>query len=142
MIRQAEELVAAIASGDRHLLDRRLAVRRPRRMTVHLPTQVAELYELRQRALAGHLELAAVLPQLGRDEAVAEEGVPELLVPKGLQLPRLDHGDAVLGDREPVALRLLAESHVVILRPGEVLEQVAVALRRDDPEVEAEALVG
>ena len=141
VVGQAEELVAAGRGGARHLLDRRLAVGRPGRVAVHLAPQVAELDEHRQAPVPRRLELAAVLAQLRRDEAVAEEGVERLLVAERVHLARLDDGDAVLGDREPVPLRLLAQRDVVLLRAGEVLEQVAVALRRDDAEVEAEALL-
>ena len=77
----------------------------------------------------------------GRDEAVAEEGVQRLLVAERVHLARLDDGDAVLGDREPAPLSLLAQRDVVLLRAGEVLQQVAVALRRHDAEVEPEALL-
>ena len=110
-------------------------------MAVHLAAKVADLDEPRQLSIARRLELASVLAQLGRDEAVAEEGVERLLVPEGLHLARLDHGDAVLGNREPAALGLLSQGHVVLLRAREVLEQIAVALGRDDAEVEAQALV-
>ncbi len=140
MIRQAEELVAAGGGGAGHLLDRRLAVGRPGRMTVHLAAQVAELDEPRQRSRPGRLELAAVLAQLRRDEAVPEEGVERLLVAERPHLARLDDGDPVLGDREPVPLGLLPQRHVVVFRAREVLKQIAVALRRHDAEIEAEAL--
>ena len=49
VVGQAEELVAAGSGGERHLLDRRLAVGRPGRVAVHLAPQVAELDESRQR---------------------------------------------------------------------------------------------
>ena len=142
MVGEAEELVAAGGRGAGHLLDRRLAVRRPRRVAVHLAAEVAELDEPGSVAPPRRLELAAVLAQLGRDEAVAEEGIERLLVPEGMHLSGLDHRDAVLGDREPVALRLLAQRDVVVLRAGEVLQEVAVALRRHDAEIEPEALLG
>ena len=45
--------------------------------------------------------------------------------------------DAVLRDRELAADGLLAQRDVVLLRAGEVVEQVAVRLRRDDAQVEA-----
>ena len=141
MVGETEELVAARGRGTRHLLDRRLAVRRPGRVAVHLAAEVAELDELRQVAAPGRLELAAVLAQLRRDVAVAEERVQRLLVAEGMNLSGLDHRDAVLGDREAVALRLLAQGDVVVLRAREVLQQVAVALRRHDPEIEPEPLL-
>ena len=42
---------------------------------------------------------------------------------------------------KPAALRVLAQRDVVVLRAGEVLEQAAEALGRDDAEVEAEPLL-
>ena len=54
--------------------------------------------------------------------------------------PALDVEDAVLKDREAAADGVLAQGDVVVLRAREVLEQVPVALRRDDAQVEAEAL--
>ena len=42
---------------------------------------------------------------------------------------------------EPAAYGLFAHRHVVVLRAGEVLEQVAVALGRHDAQVEAQAVV-
>ena len=42
-------------------------------------------------------------------------------------LARLDLGDPVLGDREPAPNGRLAQGDVVVLRAGEVLQQVAVA---------------
>ncbi len=53
----------------------------------------------------------------------------------------LDVGDAVLGDRQTPPLGFLAQSDVVVLRSGEVLEHVAVALGRHDSEVEPQSLV-
>ena len=108
---------------------------------MHLAPEIAELDEAGKLARARRLELAAVLPQLGRDERVAEKRIEGLLVPKRVHLARLDHRDAVLGDREPAALRVLAHRDVVLLRAGEVLEQAPVALRGDDPQVEAQSLL-
>ncbi len=109
---------------------------------MQLASQVAKLDERRQARLAGSLELARVLAQLRRDEGVAEERIQLLLAPEGVHFARLDDGDTVLGDGEPATLRLLAHGDVVLLRAGEVLEQVAVALGRDDAEVEAKPLLG
>jgi hypothetical protein len=91
-------------------------------------------------AAPGRLQFAGVLAQLGRDELVAEPLVQLLLGAEGVHLARLDLGDPVLGDRQAAALCLLAHRDVVVLRAGEVLEQVPVTLRRHHPKVEAEAL--
>ncbi len=56
-------------------------------------------------------------------------------------LAGLDGRHPVLRDREPAALRLLPKCDVVVLRAGEVLQNVAVALVRHDTEVEAKPVV-
>ena len=56
-------------------------------------------------------------------------------------LAGLDDGDRVLGDRVAATHRVLAQRDVVVLRAGEVLQQVAVALRRHDAQVEAQPVV-
>ena len=92
-------------------------------------------------AVARGPELAAVLAQLGRDERVAEEAVELVLGREAVHLARLDHGDAVLRDGQPAALRVLAQRDVVVLRAREVLEQAAVVLGRHDAQVEPEPLL-
>ena len=136
-----EVLVATLDRRERHLLDRVVPVRRPGRVGVQVALEVAQLDELRQRALARRLQLAGVLAELGWDELVAEERVELLLVAVRDRLAGVDDGDAVLGDRETAPLRLLPHGDVVLLRAGEVLEQVAVALGRNDAQVEAKAVV-
>ena len=87
-------------------------------------------------------ELAHVLAQLGRDPGIAEPLVHGLFGLVREDLAGLGVLDAVLGDRELLADGLLTEGDVVRLGAGEVLEQVAVRLGRDDAEVEPKALVG
>ena len=140
VVAEREVLVAERLRGERHLLDRRLPVR-PGRVAVQVAAQVGALDELRQLALARRVELAAVLAQLGRDVRVAEVRVELLLVGSRELLARLGGRDGVLGDGEAAAHGVLAQRDVVVLRAGEVLEQVAVRLRRDDAKVEPEALV-
>ena len=107
---------------------------------MEIALEMAELDELRQRSASRRLQLTGALAQLGRDELVAEELVQLLLVAMGDRLARIHDDDAVLGDREPPALRLLPHGDVVVLRAGEVLEEVAIALGGNDAEVEAEAV--
>ncbi len=85
-------------------------------MHVQVALQVGELDQSRQRALAGRLELAPVLAQLGRDPGVAEVLVDLLLVGSLERLVALDVKDAVLADREAAADRVLAQRDVVVLR--------------------------
>ena len=105
------------------------------------PRRSSELDERGQLALSRGVELAGVLPQLRRHELVAEEPVELLLGGERLHLAGLGDRDAVLRDRETAADRLLAERDVVLLRAGEVLQQVAEALRRHDAQVEPEPLL-
>ena len=103
--------------------------------------QVAELDERRQPALPRHVQLAAVLAQLGRDEGVAEIRIEVRLVGERVDFTRLGDRDAVLGNR---GSRRTASSRRATLWSFEpvVLEQRSVALRRDDAEVDAKPLGG
>ena len=91
--------------------------------------------------LRAGVELAEVLAELGRDVLVAEELVELGLVARREDLARLDGLDAVLGDREPLLHGGFAQRDVVVLRAGEVLEQVPERLGRDHAQVEAQAVV-
>ena len=73
--------------------------------------------------------------------SVAEPLVDLLLALGREDLAALDLGDPVLRDREAAPLGVLPQREVVLLRAGEVLQQVAVALGRDDAQVEAKAIV-
>ena len=144
VVADRQVVVAAAHRGSHHLGERRAAVR-PGRVAVQLAAQRAVRDELGQPVAAPGVEprrvqLACALAQLGRDPRVAEERVDALLVGvPGDLAGRLDL-DAVLRDREAAPLRVLAQLDVVLLRPGEVLEQVAVGLRLDDAEVELQPL--
>src|SRR5579859_4329501 len=133
-------LVAARNRAFEHLLERALAVGRPVRVRVEVAADVAQLDELRQLTLPRRLELARVLTQLRRDRLVAEELVDRVLVGAAKDIPGLDVRDAVLRDREPTPHGVLAHRDVVVLRPGEVLEEIAERLGRNDAQVEAVAV--
>ncbi len=136
--------VVLVAARDRaldHLLERVLAVGRPVRVRVQVAADISQLDELRQLAAPRRLQLAGVLAQLRRDRLVAEELVHRVLVGAPEDLARLDVRDAVLRDREPAPHGVLAHRDVVVLRPGEVLEEVAERLRRNDAQVEAVPVV-
>ena len=79
--------------------------------------QVAELDERRQPAFPRHVQLAAVLAQLGRDEGVAEIRIEVRLVGERVDFTRLGDRDAVLGNREAPPDSVLAEGDVVVLEP-------------------------
>ena len=108
---------------------------------MEITAKVAELDELRQLAVPRRLELAAVLAQLRRDPLVAEEPVHILLRGEGVQLATLHFGDPVLGDRQSTPDGGFAQRDVVIFRAREVLQQVAVRLRWNDSEVEAQSVL-
>ena len=91
--------------------------------------------------VARGLELAAVLAQLRRDPVHAEQLVDLLLGRARVRRLRRVVGDAVLRDVEAALDRRGAQRLVVLLRPGQVLEQVAEVLGRDDPQVDADAVV-
>ena len=136
-------LVAARDRRGRHLLEARAAVR-PGGVAVQLAAQRAGGDEVGQAAAParvepGGAELAGALAQLRWDPVVAEERVDAALILVGRDLAGRLGRDAVLRDREAAALRLFPQLHVVLLGAGEVLEQVAEALRLDDAQVELEA---
>ncbi len=123
-----------------HLLQRLAAVTQ-RRVAVQVAAQVAQLDQLRQRAVGGGLELPAALAQLGRDPRVAQPLV-DLLLGRALQRRAvLVAQDPVLAHVQPAPDRGLAQLHVVGLRAREVLQDVAELLRRDDPQVHLHARV-
>ena len=64
-----------------------------------------------------------------------------VLVAGAENLAALDVLDAPFRDALAAPLRVLAHAHVVALRAREVLQQVAVALRRHDAQVELHAVV-
>src|SRR5439155_17354578 len=66
------EIVVATGLRRKHHPLERVASVRPGRVRMQIALDVTELDELRQLALARSLELTCVLPQLGRDELVAE----------------------------------------------------------------------
>ncbi len=105
------------------------------------PTRSPTSTSCREASVPGRLELATVLAQLRRDQLVAQEAVELFLGPEAVHLTRLGDRDAVLRDREPSPLGLLAERDVVVSRPREVLQQAAEVLRRDDSQVEPEPLL-
>src|SRR6266498_5946256 len=107
---------------------------------VQVAAKLRQLDELRQLAPPRRLELTRVLPELRRDRLIAEEVVERVLVLGLEDLARLDRGDAVLGDREAATDGVLAHRDVVLLRAGEVLQQIAVRLGWHNPQVETQAL--
>jgi hypothetical protein len=100
---------------------------------VQVPAHIAEPDQVRQRPIARRAQLPGVLAKLGLDPFVAEKCVHVVLVVERMLLSGLDDGDRVLRDGESAAHRVFPHRHVVVLRTGEVLQQVAVALGRHDP---------
>src|SRR5689334_20883005 len=127
MVGDREVRVAPGPGGLGHLLERVVPVGEGG-VGVEVAADVAELDQLRQLALAGSAELSATLAELRLDVGVAEPLVDALLGGAALDIAALDLGDAVLGDGEASPDRVLAQLDVVVLGPGEVLEQVAERL--------------
>ena len=111
-------------------------------MAVEVALEVAERDQVREGPLGGRLELAAVLAELRLDVLESEQRVHLGLglAPVGLARGVVEH--AVLGDVQALADGRVAERHVVLLGTGEVLEQVAELVRRDDLQVDAQGRVG
>ena len=110
-------------------------------MQVEVAAEVGELDQRGQLALSRRFEFAQVLAQLRGDVLVAEELVELLLAARLEDLAGLDLLDAVFGDREAAPDRILAKGDVVVLRAGEMLQQISVQPRGDDTEVETQAVV-
>ena len=110
-------------------------------MHVQVAADLADLDQGGQAVLASGLDLAAVLAQLRRDPCHAEPRVHLGLVLAGQHLAGLDLLDAVLAHLEPGPHRRLAQRHVVVLRAGEVLEQVPVDLGRHHAQLDDGAVV-
>ena len=99
---------------------------------------LGRLQEPRQRPGLGGGDLAAILAQLGRDEAEAEGRVDLLLGPAGQPLAGVGAEDPVLVQLQPAAHRPLAQADVVVPGPGEVLQRGPEALRREGAQVHLE----
>ena len=84
-------------------------------------------------------QLAAVLAQLGLGVGEAEALVDRLLGRAAQRLAGLVVEDPVLADVQPAPHGRLAQRDVVRRRAGEVLQQVAEVLRRDDAQVDRQA---
>ena len=140
VVAHADVLVAQrLGPGDHHL-EGVVAVG-PVRVHVEIAADVVERHEIREVPLEGRLDLAPVLPDLGRDPRQAHGLVDVLLLLARDALVVLLADDAVLVDREPLLLREAAELDVVLLGAREVLERGAEALARDDAEVDLELLL-
>ena len=105
-------------------------------MAVELTAHVLDGDQVGEPPLARGLELAAVLAQLGLDVGHTEELVDLLL--GGARVGRAGRvvRDSVLAHMEPAAHGVGSQGLIVLLRPGEVLEQVSEVLGRDDAEVD------
>ena len=84
--------------------------------------------QLRQLALDGSLDLAAVLAELGLDVGQADRLI-DLLFGAAADAP-LAAEDAVFVDLQALGLANLADRDVVALRAGEVVQRGAIALLR------------
>ena len=91
---------------------------------------------------ARSLELAAALAQLRLDVVEPEPRIDLLLGRAGMRLTCLVVFDAVLAHVKALLHCVLAQRDVVLLGAGEMLEEVAELLRRDDPQLDCDAVVG
>ena len=129
-----------VARRERHLLGGVAPVGQDR-VHVEVAAQVGLLDQHRHVAGALEAQLAAVLAQLGRDPRQPEERVDLLLGRAAVRLAGRVVEDAVLGDVQAAADDRLAQRHVVVLRAGEVLHDVAELVGLDDAQVERDARV-
>jgi hypothetical protein len=121
-----------------HLLDR-VATVAGGRVGVEVAPKVVERHE--RRWLEAGCKFSPVLAEFRLEVRESEEGVDLLL---RLAVVRLAGGvveNAVLADVEAALHGRLAQRDVVLLAPGEVLQQVPELLGRDDLEVDRQTVV-
>ena len=109
-------------------------------MRVQVALDVGQLQQRRQLVLAGGLQLAAVLAQLGRHVGHAQQLVDLLLGRARVGGLGLVHRHAVLADVDAPAHGGGAQRLVVASGAGEVLEQVAELVLGHDPQVHRDVL--
>ncbi len=132
VIRDRHVLVAERAARLHHVVQRVLAVGLLR-VTVQVAADIVELDEIRQRAVLGRLDLAAVLAQLGRDPGHVQPMIERLLVLRREQTIALH--DAVLVHLPAALPGTAAHGDVVLLGACEVQKRRAEALRLDEAQV-------
>src|SRR5215218_2863498 len=134
VVAEDEVLVAELDSRLGHALDGAFAVRVVG-VNVQVPTDIFDGDEVGQSASVCGFDLAGVLPQLRRYVGEAEPRVEILLRGHGFVVagPRL--GQAVLGDVDTHLDGPLAQRDVVGLAAGEVVQERAVGLGFDYPQI-------
>ena len=142
MVGDRQVLVAPGRRRRQHRLQRLPAVTRQVGVHVQVAAQVALLDRPGQGPRAGQLDLAVVLPQLGRDPGQAEGGVHLLLRGGGDDPAGGRLGQAVLAERPPSVDGQLAQADVVRLRPGEVQRRRPVLPGLHHPQVDLHARRG
>ena len=120
------------------------AVRRGR-VVVKRPAHIRQLHEPRQLARLRRLDLPEALAQLRRDEVqpqrreqlrLAAQFPARVLLRFFLGRPfALRRHQAPLAETEPAAERALAQLHVVVLRPGEMVQGKRKLGRRHDAQI-------
>ena len=126
---------AGVAGRGDHRRERRAAIA-PVGVDVQVALQVRAGHERRQAPLAGRVDLAAILAQLGRDPRQAHRR-EHLFLRAPAHLP-LAAEQAVFVEFQARALRKPPDVDVVTLVAGEVVERRAEARSRHDPEVDGE----
>ena len=111
-------------------------------MAVQVAAHIRDLDQLRKLGGRRGLDLAVSLTELGLDVVEPNPPVDLGLGRVALHVLGLDLADPVIGDRQTHPDRPLAQLDVVARRAGEVLEQVAVGVRGDDPQVDRDPVVG
>ncbi len=131
-------LIAARGARRDHRVER-IAPVRPRAVQVEVAAHVVDVDDVRQRAFARRLDLADAEPHLRRDVRHPERRVDVGLRATGDRASVGEVDDPVLADAQVLAHGELAELDVVLARAREVLQQVAVEMRRQHAQVDLQA---
>ncbi len=141
VVAETEVVEAFVAGGEGHLLQRGPAVG-PVGVDVEVPAHIRKIDEVREQSCFGRLDLPLVLAQFRGYVAQTHQFVDLGFGGAADEAPGLEVLHAVLADLVSAALGVSAQRDVVVGAAGEVLQEVAVGLGRNDAQVDVQAGVG
>ena len=134
VVGDSDVLIAALL-GCRHHHLYRVAPVAPVAVNVQVAAQVRRLHQRGDCVIAGQRNLGFAHAQLRRNVLQTKPLIDGPLFGELFQFARFDVRYAVLIERQPHSVGVLAQQYVVMLRAGEVLEQRAELARRHGPKI-------